>query len=81
MSKAEAFDIVSTEMWKYVEPQADGNHRSIGVPGGKYGMVALGPMFCHADDINYGHFPGITFTRHHTLSKDGQPCDFLFTVD
>jgi len=45
----------------------------------KYGMGELGPMFCHADDINYGSLPGITFTRHHTLSKDGQPCDFLFT--
>lgn len=47
----------------------------------KYGMSELGPMYCHADDINYGHLPGITFTRHHTLSKDGEPCDFLFTVD
>ena len=47
----------------------------------KYGMQELGPIFCHADDINYGHLKNITFTRQHTLCKDGQPCDFLFTRD
>lgn len=46
-----------------------------------YGVPELGPMFCHADDINYGHLKNITFTRYHTLCKDGQPCDFLFTRD
>lgn len=47
----------------------------------KYGTPELGPIFCHADDINYGHLKNITFTREHTLCKDGQPCDFLFTRD
>ncbi len=44
----------------------------------RYGVPELGPLFCHADDINYGQIPGIRFTRNHTLCKDGQPCDFLF---
>lgn len=43
-----------------------------------YGVTELGPIFCHADDINYGHIPGVLFTREHTLCRDGQPCDFLF---
>ena len=47
----------------------------------RYGVPELGPMFCHADDVNYGRLKGITFTRHHTLCKDGEPCDFLFTRD
>ena len=47
----------------------------------KYGVPELGPIFCHADEINYGHLKGITFTREHTLCQDGQPCDFLFTRD
>ena len=46
---------------------------------GKYGIRRLGTIFCHADDINYGSIPGVTFTRMHTLCADGQPCDFLFT--
>ncbi|WP_283171524.1 L-2-amino-thiazoline-4-carboxylic acid hydrolase [Curtanaerobium respiraculi] len=46
---------------------------------GKYGVRRLGTIFCHADDVNYGSIPGVTFTREHTLCKDGQPCDFLFT--
>jgi len=123
-SKDEAFEIVSTEMWNYVEKGAvkirkilkPGMLKLMGkiVPLGfskgsgygweyawhestkdtlrfeclkciyapifnKYDMSELGPMFCHADDINYGHLQGIKFTRLHTLSKDGQPCDFLFT--
>ena len=41
-----------------------------------YEMEELGPMFCHADDINYGNLPNIKFTRNHTLCKDGQDCDF-----
>ncbi len=45
----------------------------------KYGIRKLGTIFCHADVINYGSIPGITFTRLHTLCKDGEPCDFLFT--
>lgn len=45
----------------------------------KYHMKELGPMFCHADDINYGHLDNITFIRRHTLCKDGKNCDFLFT--
>ena len=44
----------------------------------KYNMQELGPLFCHADDINYGSLPGISFTREHTLCKDGRECDFLF---
>ena len=44
----------------------------------KYGAPELGPAFCHADDINYGHIPGIEFRREHTLCVDGQTCDFLF---
>ena len=47
----------------------------------KYGVPELGPIFCHADEINYGHLKGITFTREHTLCSDGKPCDFLFTRD
>jgi len=122
-SKEEAFEIVSTEMWNYVEKGAVkvrkvlkpwmlklmGKIVPLGFKKGsgygweyawlestrqtlrfecrkciyapifsKYGMSELGPMFCHADDINYGQLKGIRFTRHHTLSKDGQPCDFLF---
>ena len=46
---------------------------------GKYGIRKLGTIFCHADVINYGSIPGVTFTRNHTLCKDGQACDFLFT--
>ena len=45
----------------------------------RYGARKLGTIFCHADDINYGSIPGVTFTRLHTLCRDGQPCDFLFT--
>lgn len=126
MSKEDAFDIVSGEMWKFMEKGAvkmrtllkPNRLKLMGVivPLGfkmgsrtgweyrfhkttkkrlqfeclkciyapsfsKYGMSELGPMYCHADDINYGHLPGSTFTRHHTPSKDGEPCDFLFTVD
>ncbi len=47
----------------------------------KYGAPELGPIFCHADDINYGSIPGITFKREHTLCRDGQPCDFLFVKE
>lgn len=123
MPKDKAFEVVSTEMWNYVEKGAVkvrkilkpsmlelmgwivpmgfrkgsgygweyawGEHsrtrlqftclKCIYAPiFGKYGMPELGPMFCHADDINYGSIPGIKFTREHTLSKDGHPCDFLF---
>ena len=42
-----------------------------------HGCRQMGCMFCHADIINYGQLPGATFTRHHTLCEDGQPCDFL----
>ena len=45
----------------------------------KYGVPELGSAFCHCDDINYGHIPGVIFTRKHTLCRDGQSCDFLFT--
>lgn len=45
----------------------------------KYGIRRLGTIFCHADVVNYGSIPGVTFTRNHTLCQDGQPCDFLFT--
>ena len=48
---------------------------------GKYGCREVGCMFCHADEINFGHIPGVTFTREHTLCSDSQPCDFLFTRD
>ncbi len=125
-SKEQAFEVVSTEMWKYVEKGA-GIYRKL-FPKGKmlkfmgkmlpkmfakgsgygwkytwhtdtatndylkfecneciyakiftkYNVPELGPMFCHADDINYGQIPGIKFTRNHTLCKDGQDCDFLF---
>ena len=47
----------------------------------KYGCIELGQIFCHADVINYGHLPGYTFTREHTLCSDGQECDFLITKD
>lgn len=45
----------------------------------KYGIRRLGTIFCHADVVNYGSIPGVTFTRNHTLYQDGKPCDFLFT--
>lgn len=45
----------------------------------KYSARRLGTIFCHADVINYGSIPRVTFTRHHTLCQDGQTCDFLFT--
>lgn len=45
----------------------------------KYNAPELGPIFCYADDINYGDLPNIKFTRNHTLCRDGKPCDFLFT--
>lgn len=44
----------------------------------RYNMEELGPMFCYADDINYGHLNNIVFTRNHTLCRDGKSCDFLF---
>lgn len=47
----------------------------------KYGIREFGNMFCHADIINYGHLPGVTFKREHTLCSDGKPCDFLFIND
>ena len=48
---------------------------------GKYGCREVGCMFCHADEINFGSIPGVTFERGHTLCGDGRPCDFLFTRD
>ena len=47
----------------------------------KYGAPELGSIFCHADDINYGSIPGVTFKREHTLCRDGQTCDFLFVKE
>ena len=47
----------------------------------QHGCREMGCMFCHADVINYGSLKGVTFTREHTLCKDGQVCDFLFTKD
>lgn len=47
----------------------------------KFNVPELGPMFCHADDINYGNLTNIKFTRNHTLCKDSQPCDFHFTKE
>lgn len=44
----------------------------------KYNARELGPVFCHCDEINYGHIEGISFKREHTLCTDGKPCDFLF---
>ncbi len=44
----------------------------------KYEVPELGPMFCHADDINFGELEGIKFTRNHTLCRDGIDCDFKF---
>ena len=44
----------------------------------KYDVPELGPMFCYADDINFGELKGIKFTRNHTLCRDGQDCDFKF---
>lgn len=47
----------------------------------KYELPELGPIFCHCDDINYGHIPGMEFRREHTLCTDGEPCDFLFVKE
>ena len=125
-SKEQAFEVVSHEMWNYVEKGA-GVYRKLFPKGNmlkimgkllpkmfekgsgygwkytwhtdtatndylkfecneciyakifeKYNLPELGPMFCHADDINYGQISEIKFTRNHTLCKDGQDCDFLF---
>ena len=44
----------------------------------KRGVQKLGPMFCHADDINYGDLPNYQFIRTNTLCNGGDKCDFDF---
>lgn len=44
----------------------------------KYDVPELGPMFCQADEINFGHLQGIKFIREGTLCKGDEKCDFLF---
>jgi transcription-repair coupling factor (superfamily II helicase) len=38
----------------------------------------FGPMFCHADVINYGNLPYTDFIRTQTLCQGGDKCDFCF---
>ncbi len=44
----------------------------------KRGLQKLGPMFCHADVINYGNLPYTDFIRTQTLCRGGEKCDFDF---
>ena len=45
----------------------------------KYGVIdRFGPMFCHADIINYGNLPYTDFIRTQTLCQGGERCDFCF---
>lgn len=44
----------------------------------RHNVAELGPMFCHADDINFGSLSGITFYRENTICKGATKCDFLF---
>ena len=45
----------------------------------KYGVIdRFGPMFCHADIINYGSLPYTDFIRTQTLCQGGELCDFCF---
>jgi len=124
--KDESFDIVSNQMWQYVQKKSKSFKRLSKLPYflkiiglllpymfakgrgygwkytwhndkstnnylqfecnsciyqqifSKYNVEELGPIFCHADDINYGNLQGISFIRHHTLCVDGKDCDFLF---
>ncbi len=44
-----------------------------------YGVIdRFGPMFCHADVINYGNLPYTDFIRTQTLCQGGDKCDFCF---
>ncbi len=44
-------------------------------------LERLGPMFCHADVINYGSLPHTKFIRTQTLCQGGTLCDFKFVRD
>ena len=45
----------------------------------RYGVLErFGPMFCHADIINYGALPHTDFIRTQTLCQGGELCDFRF---
>ena len=41
-------------------------------------LERFGPMFCHADIINYGELPFTDFIRTQTLCQGGKLCDFRF---
>ena len=41
-------------------------------------LERFGPMFCHADIINYGSLPYTDFIRTRTLCHGGDRCDFRF---
>ena len=41
-------------------------------------LERFGPMFCHADIINYGSLPYTDFIRTQTLCQGGDRCDFRF---
>jgi len=41
-------------------------------------LERFGPMFCHADIINYGNLPYTDFIRTQTLCQGGDKCDFCF---
>lgn len=42
----------------------------------KLGCPELTHLFCDNDEYTYGNLPGIRFTRHQTLSRGGDRCDF-----
>lgn len=44
----------------------------------RYGHPALGPAFCHVDEVIYGHLPGVRFEREGTLARGAGRCDFRF---
>ena len=41
-------------------------------------LERFGPMFCHADIINYGSLTYTDFIRTQTLCQGGAMCDFRF---
>lgn len=45
---------------------------------GRRGLMKLGSMCCHADNIQYGSLPYTDFIRTETLCQGGRVCNFRF---
>lgn len=43
-----------------------------------HGMPELTEIFCEADDVNFGHLPGIRWARTETLASGAPVCNFRF---